>query len=112
MIFCFPYPGGRFNRTVVDAVQAAGYTAACSAIGLARNDQNSLFWLYRDVFTDHCSTCRDRLKLSASFRSCVGWRAAMRVQRALGVNGNRQHPGVINFACKSLGNSGWRRPAA
>ncbi len=85
----FAYPGGRFNRAVVDAVQAAGYTAACSVIGLARNDKNSLFWLYRDVFTDHCNTWRDRLKLSASFRSCVGWRAAKRVQRALGENGNR-----------------------
>jgi len=85
----FAYPGGRFNRSVVAAVQAAGYTAACSVIGLARNDHNSLFWLYRDVFSDHCSSWRDRLRMSAAFRTCVGWHAARRVQQALDANGTR-----------------------
>lgn len=85
----FAYPGGRFNRSVVDAVQAAGYAAACSVIGLACNDQNSLFWLYRDVFSDECNTWRDWLRLSAAFRSCVSWRAVRRVQLALGENGDR-----------------------
>ena len=79
----FAYPGGRFNRSVVDVVQAAGYTAACSIFGLACNDQSSLFWLYRDVFSDHCNTWRDRLRLSPAVRNCVGWRAARRVQMAL-----------------------------
>jgi peptidoglycan/xylan/chitin deacetylase (PgdA/CDA1 family) len=85
----FAYPGGRFNRSVVAAVQAAGYTAACSVIGLARNDHSSLFWLYRDVFSDHCTSWRDRLRMSAAFRTCVGWRAARRVQQALEANGTR-----------------------
>lgn len=85
----FAYPGGRFNRAVVDAVQAAGYTAACSVIGLASNNQSSLFWLYRDVFSDYCNTWRDRLRMSAAFRICVGWRAAKRVHQSLRQNGNR-----------------------
>lgn len=80
----FAYPGGRFNQVVVDAVQSAGYSAACSVIGFARNHVNTQFWLYRDVLEHHADSLRDALRLSSIARKCLGWRAAKRVRAALG----------------------------
>lgn len=80
----FAYPGGRFNQVVVDAVQSAGYSAACSVIGFARNHVNTQFWLYRDVLEHHADSLRDALRLSSIARKCLGWRAAKRVRVVLG----------------------------
>lgn len=52
----FAYPGGAFNCEVVRLAQEAGYTAACSVLGPARNDQSSVFYLYRDVLSESLNT--------------------------------------------------------
>lgn len=79
----FAYPGGRFNQAVVDSVQSAGYDAACSVVGFARNSFDTRFWLYRDVLEDCAGSLRDYLKLSPVVREYLGWRAAKRVRAAL-----------------------------
>jgi peptidoglycan/xylan/chitin deacetylase (PgdA/CDA1 family) len=79
----FAYPGGRFNQAVVDSVQSAGYEAACSVIGFARNNVDTRFWLYRDVLQNCAGSLRDYLKLSPVVRACLDWRAEKRVRAAL-----------------------------
>lgn len=70
------YPGGRFDRRVVDFVKEAGYEAACSVIGCGKNSEASRYWLYREVFTDTMDGYKDWIKGTASLRRCLHWRAA------------------------------------
>ncbi len=77
------YPGGRFDRRVAAAAAAAGYTAACAAVGWGGNRIDNRFWLFRDVLTDCMQSFRDRLLLSRRFRPCFAWRGERRVQRLL-----------------------------
>ena len=77
----FAYPGGRFNRQVVQAVQQAGFTAACSVIGMGVNSHATRYWLYRDVFTEDW---RDWLRLTGYVRRWCSGRADRRARQRLG----------------------------
>jgi peptidoglycan/xylan/chitin deacetylase (PgdA/CDA1 family) len=77
------YPGGRFDRRVATATVTAGYTAACSAVGLGENRTSNQYWLFRDVLSDRTQSLRDRLLLSPQLRRCLASRGERRVQRLL-----------------------------
>jgi peptidoglycan/xylan/chitin deacetylase (PgdA/CDA1 family) len=79
----FAYPGGRFSRRVVDAVQSAGFTAACSVVGWGSNSPASQYWLYRDVLSCEAPGFRDRLRASVPCRRLLHWRAVRRIRRSL-----------------------------
>lgn len=79
----FAYPGGRFSRRVVDAVQAAGFTAACSVVGWGGNSPDSQYWLYRDVLVNEFPVFRDRLRTSVLCRRLLHRRAVRRICRYL-----------------------------
>lgn len=75
----FAYPGGAFNRRVARLTEEAGYSAACSVLGPHRNDSSSLFWLYRDVFSESLDSWHDRYRLSRLARNLL----SLRVRRKL-----------------------------
>jgi peptidoglycan/xylan/chitin deacetylase (PgdA/CDA1 family) len=77
------YPGGRFNRDVVAACQAAGFHAACSVINWGQNSEESRFWLYREVFSDHLNRLSDLVRLNPIARRILARRAESRVRRML-----------------------------
>lgn len=77
------YPGGAFNRKVARLTQEAGYTAACSVLGPARNDSSSLFWLYRDVLSETMKTWGDMYRLSPAARRLLEFRIARRLHCTL-----------------------------
>jgi peptidoglycan/xylan/chitin deacetylase (PgdA/CDA1 family) len=79
----FAYPGGAFNRRVAHLTEEAGYTAACSVLGPARNDCSSLFWLYRDVLSESMETWQDRYRLSPLARRLFSFRVTRRLATAL-----------------------------
>ena len=75
----FAYPGGAFNRDVARWTQEAGYTAACSVLGPARNDSSSLFWLYRDLLSETMNTAQDYYRLSPFARQLFAFRVRRRL---------------------------------
>lgn len=77
------YPGGRFNRRVVEVARQTGFEAACSVISWGFNSESSRFWLYRDVFSDQMDSWSDRLRLNRLSRSLLSWRAERSLQRML-----------------------------
>ncbi len=79
----FAYPGGAFNRRVADWTREAGYEAACSVLGPARNDPSSLYWLFRDLITESMHTAGDRYRLSPGARRLLAWRVRRRLRRQL-----------------------------
>ena len=79
----FAYPGGAFNREVARLTQDAGYTAACSTLGPARNDCKSLFWLYRDLLSRSMSTWGDRYRLCPAARRFLSFRITRRLRSRL-----------------------------
>lgn len=79
------YPGGRFNRIVVEAAQLAGFEASCSVIGLGCNSTRSRYWLYRDVFTDPMNTIRDRIKRTPLLRHLLHSRAERKALKTLAI---------------------------
>ena len=84
----FAYPGGAFNRNVVRLTEAAGYTAACSVLGPARNDRASLFWLYRDSLSESMTTWGDRYRLSALARRFLEFRVTGKLKKAISTDTN------------------------
>ena len=79
----FAYPGGAFNASVARIVREAGYAAACSVLGPARNDASSTYWMYRDVLTEEMSSPRDRYRLSPGARRLLEFRVKRRLARQL-----------------------------
>jgi len=79
----FAYPGGAFNRDVARLAKEAGYTAACSVLGPARNDRSSLFWLYRDTLTERLRSLHDVYRLSPILRGMLEFRVKGRLRRRL-----------------------------
>ncbi|MEI7701794.1 MAG: polysaccharide deacetylase family protein [Planctomycetia bacterium] len=77
------YPGGRFDRRVVDFVKEAGYEAACSVIGCGQNSERSRYWLYRDVFTEAMDSLKDSVKTHPRLRNLLHWRASLNARRRL-----------------------------
>jgi peptidoglycan/xylan/chitin deacetylase (PgdA/CDA1 family) len=77
------YPGGRFNRRVVEVARQVGFQAACSVISWGFNSEASRFWLYRDVFSDQMNSWSDRLRLNRLTRSLLSWRAERSLRRML-----------------------------
>jgi len=75
----FAYPGGAFNPSVAQLVVEAGYRAACSVIGPARNDASTTYWLYRDVLTEEMNAPRDRYRLSPLARRLLEFRVKKRL---------------------------------
>ena len=75
----FAYPGGVFNRSVVDLTREAGYEAACSVLSPAPNDRSTLFWLFRDSLTERMDTLHNWYRLSPGARRLF----ARRVQKRL-----------------------------
>lgn len=49
---------------ILELMREAGYPAACSALGPARNDASSVFWLYRDVQSEGMDSLGDRYRCS------------------------------------------------
>ena len=82
-VLIFAYPGGAFNRDVARLAQEAGYAAACSVLGPARNDPSSLFWLYRDLLTECLTTWGDRYRLCSAARRLLSFRVARRLKQQL-----------------------------
>ncbi len=80
----FAYPGGAFNRRVAELTREAGFAAACSVLGPARNDRSSLFWLFRDVISEAMDTPGDRYRLSGLARRLLEWRVRRRLRERLG----------------------------
>jgi peptidoglycan/xylan/chitin deacetylase (PgdA/CDA1 family) len=79
----FAYPGGAFNRRVVDWTREAGFEAACSVLSPARNDASSLYWLFRDVISEGMDTPGDRYRLSPWARRLLAWRVHRRLRLQL-----------------------------
>ena len=79
----FAYPGGAFNRDVARLTQEAGYTAACSVLGPARNDRSSMFWLYRDVLSESMNTWGDKYRLCPAARRLLEFRVLRRLKHKL-----------------------------
>ncbi|MDI1483080.1 polysaccharide deacetylase family protein [Polyangium sp. y55x31] len=79
----FAYPGGSLSARVVRAVRRAGYEAACSSFGPARNDATSIFWLYRDVLSESMQSPRDRYRLSPVARRLLTFRVERRLRASL-----------------------------
>jgi peptidoglycan/xylan/chitin deacetylase (PgdA/CDA1 family) len=79
----FAYPGGAFNRNVARLTSEAGYTAACSVLGPARNDASSLCWLYRDTLTASLNSAHDFYRLSSSLRRVFEFRVKRRLHAQL-----------------------------
>jgi len=80
----FAYPGGAFDARVADLAREAGYAAACSVLGPARNDASSLYWMYRDVLSERMNTPGDRYRLSPLARRALEFRVKRRLARRLG----------------------------
>jgi peptidoglycan/xylan/chitin deacetylase (PgdA/CDA1 family) len=89
-IHWFAYPGGAFNRRVAEMTREAGYNAACTALGPARNDRASLFWLFRDRITESMDSAGDRVRTSPWARRLLAWRARGELRRGKGVRPDRQ----------------------
>src|SRR2546426_1898839 len=79
----FAYPGGAFNQGVVRVVREAGFEAACSVLGPARNDSSSLFWLFRDTLTEKMNKPRDSYRLSPLARRLLAFRVKRRLRKSL-----------------------------
>jgi len=79
----FAYPGGAFDAGVARMVSKAGYTAACSVIGPARNDASSIYWMYRDVLSEEMNSLHDRYRLSPLARSFFEFRVKRRIAHQL-----------------------------
>ncbi|WP_170319438.1 polysaccharide deacetylase family protein [Polyangium spumosum] len=79
----FAYPGGSLSARVVRAVRRAGYEAACSSYGPARNDATSIFWMYRDVISESMRSLRDRYRLSPVARALLTFRVERRLREGL-----------------------------
>jgi peptidoglycan/xylan/chitin deacetylase (PgdA/CDA1 family) len=79
----FAYPGGRFSPLVVEACRDAGFQAACSVISWGFNNEQSRYWLYRDVLSSQCNALTDRLRTYYVFRSMFGWRARQALNKHL-----------------------------
>ena len=83
----FAYPGGAFDRRVVELTREAGYEAACSVLGPAPNDRSSLFWMFRDVISEAMDTIGDRYRLAAWAHRPLAWRVRRRLRQRLGEPG-------------------------
>jgi peptidoglycan/xylan/chitin deacetylase (PgdA/CDA1 family) len=79
----FAYPGGAFNQIVVHLTQEAGYTAACSTLGPARNSRFSLFRLYRDLLTESMTSWGDLYRLRPTVRRLLEFRVTRRLKQRL-----------------------------
>jgi peptidoglycan/xylan/chitin deacetylase (PgdA/CDA1 family) len=79
----FAYPGGAFDRRVVEATRKAGFQAACSVLGPLENDAASLFWLYRDTLTHTLRSPSDLYRLSSTARQLLAFRVRRRLRRQL-----------------------------
>jgi peptidoglycan/xylan/chitin deacetylase (PgdA/CDA1 family) len=90
LVECFAYPGGRFSRRVVEAVESAGFRAACSIISGGLNDRHNLFWLYRDVFSMQMDSLRDRIFLNGFARKLLNKRARNKAEAMLRSNDTRR----------------------
>lgn len=79
----FAYPGGAFNRAVAEVARVAGWRAACSVLGPARNTRESLFHLYRDTLTESMDSWRDAYRLSPLARRAMEFRVLGKARRAI-----------------------------
>ena len=88
----FAYPGGAFNRQVVEAVRQAGFVAACSVLSPARNTTGSMFWLFRNLITEEMTTLSDYYRLSPLMVRLLEFRIRRRLQKQLDLT-NYPSPG-------------------
>lgn len=79
----FAYAAGAFDRSIAEMTRAAGFQAACTVLGPARNDRSTLFWLFRDFLSETMDTPADRYRLSPPARRALEWRVRGRLRRAL-----------------------------
>lgn len=82
-ILHFAYPGGAFDARLARQVQRAGYASACSVLGPAENDRDSLYWLFRDVLSESMGTLADRYRCSRVARRLLSFRVRRRLQAQL-----------------------------
>lgn len=81
----FAYPGGQFNPAVARIVEEAGYTAACSVMGMGINSRASRYWLYRDTLTEKMDTLADTFRIHPALRLLMlprTWRRTRQMLRA------------------------------
>lgn len=79
----FAYPGGRFNRIVLEQCEQAGYQSAVCSIGWGRNTELSRYRLFRETLDASSSLLRNTLKLNPAFRFVMAWRSRVRTNKML-----------------------------
>ena len=79
----FAYPGGAFNRGIVQLAREAGYKAACSILGPKTNDPSSLFWLFRDLLSPGLNTLGDYYRLSRIARKVLSFQVERKLREKL-----------------------------
>jgi len=104
----FAYPGGSFNAEVANLARECGFDAACSALGPARNDRSTLYWLHRDLLSEGTDSLRDRYRLSPLARWMFAFRVKHRLRRQLRrqVSAARRHGPSESYDPDAIGLSG------
>jgi len=77
------YPGGRFNKEIVNLTKRCGYEAACSVIGAGRNTKKSLFWMFRDTLSEQMTSFRNKVLLTPWSRKFVALKSYYRLIKYL-----------------------------
>lgn len=79
----FAYPGGRFNRLVVEQCELAGYQSAVCSIGWGRNRSTNRYTLFRETLDGSSTAIKRRLQISSIVRLLLAARARARLRLAL-----------------------------
>jgi peptidoglycan/xylan/chitin deacetylase (PgdA/CDA1 family) len=79
----FAYPGGRFNRIVLEQCERAGYQSAVCSIGWGRNTDSARYRLFRETLDASSSPFRNSLKLNPAMRFVMIWKSRARVNKML-----------------------------
>lgn len=79
----FAYPGGRFNRRVVEQCEKLGYQSAACSIGWGQNSPATRFHLFRETLDSSSTPLRNALKQNLIVRRMLSGRAWKRVKKML-----------------------------
>ena len=60
-------------------MRKAGYIAACTVLGPARNNASTTYWQFRDVLSEKMNTPGDRYRLSPLARRLLEFRVKKRL---------------------------------
>jgi peptidoglycan/xylan/chitin deacetylase (PgdA/CDA1 family) len=79
----FAYPGGRFNRLVLEQCELAGYQSAVCSIGWGGNNNSNRYALFRETLDGSSTPIKMNLQISSIFRLFMATRAQSRLRLAL-----------------------------